>query len=264
MSISRILKTRMARSLLVAGLIIGLYLLNIGTSFGRMLTGLTQAMSRGVYAATATSGNFLAKTFRWGGADNAAVINQLKVENAELRVLLAENEALKNALNFTDRVKRQLVLAKVISVQRDDTAQVLIIDRGTVDNLKNGQAVLTPTGVVIGKILQINSQTANVLLLTDIKSRLGVTIQNSKETLGILEGNRGLNTIITLIPRASNVAVGDTVVTSGIDPGIPRGLVVGSIAKVGAAAPDPFQSAVVASLAETQYPILVQVLVGNN
>ena len=191
-------------------------------------------------------------------ADKA--LESLQVENAKLKMLLAENDTLKTALGFKERTGDNAVLARVVSRTSDDIFHGLVIDRGTEDGIAADQPVIFGDGIIIGKIIEVKPRSASVLLLTDTRSKLAVSIENAKETTGVLEGDRGLSMMITLIPQTEAVAVNDVIVTSGIEPGIRRGLVIGTIEKVSRETQDPFQTAVVVPFHIASAPTFVQVL----
>lgn len=198
-----------------------------------------------------------------GDTDPAAdgvVIDSLRAENAKLRSLAAENEALKAALGFVERYEDDAVLARVVAETAADALKGIVIDRGTDDGIVPGQPVVAGDGVLVGKVFEARARSATVLLLSDSKSRVAVAIQNATDTIGVLEGDRGLSMSITLIPQTEKLSPGDIIVTSGIEPGIRRGLVVGSVEKVNKSTQDPFQSASVAPLRTSSHPVFVQVL----
>lgn len=188
------------------------------------------------------------------------VIDGLRAENAKLREFAVENVALKTALGYREKSGLAPLLARVVSETDEDVFHGLVIDRGSEDGVREGQAVIAGEGVIIGKILSVKRTTASVLLLSDTRSRLAVTVQRADGTAGVLEGDRGLSTVIDLIPQTVSIAPGDTVVTSGIEAGIPRGLIVGVIDKVTQHSQDPFQSATVVPFEGAARPPIVQVL----
>lgn len=191
------------------------------------------------------------------------IIDQLQIENAKLRAVSAENDALKTALNFKEKQSDTTVVARTLSASADDMTRALIIDRGTNDGIRIGQPVITGDGIIIGKIAAVNVSSATVLLLFDAKSKLAVTIQTAKETLGILEGDRGLSMQITLIPQTQVLTAGTTIITSGLEPGIRRGFIVGSISALTQDAQQQFQSARVAPPRDALYPLFVQVIISS-
>lgn len=208
----------------------------------------------------------------WGGAlagntpaarDAAAMradIESLRAENARLKQLRTENDDLKAALGFREEAKDDLVTARVIARTTDDIFHGLVIDRGSEDGVHPGQPVVAGDGVIVGKIYAVRGRTASVLLLTDSKSRLAVTIHDDAGTVGVLEGERGLGVRVSLIPASAKIAPGDPVSTSGLEPGVRRGLLIGTVDQVLKNAQDPFQSAIVVPFTASLNPSYVQVI----
>ncbi|MEY4723484.1 MAG: hypothetical protein RLZZ324_997 [Candidatus Parcubacteria bacterium] len=196
-----------------------------------------------------------------GAEQEASQVEKLTVEVANLRSLAAENAALKDALAYRDaNAKDDAVLARVLSRTDDDTFRGLLIDRGADDGVKVGQPVVTGSGIIIGKVESVRARTAGVMLLLDSRSRLAVALQDDAGTVGVLEGDRGLAMTISLIPLADAVAPGQIAITSGLEPGIKRGLVVGTVESVARGAQDPFQTANVVPMKSASLPVFVQVL----
>lgn len=188
------------------------------------------------------------------------IIEILQIQNAKLQSVAAENEALKTALNFKEKRTDTTILARAISQSGDDMSRALIIDRGTDDGIRIGQPVIAGDGILIGKISESKPTRSVVLLLFDSKSKLAVTIQTNKETLGILEGDRGLSMQITLIPQTQALSPGTTIITSGLEPGIRRGLIVGTVNTVTQDTQQQFQTASITPLRDALYPLFVQVI----
>jgi len=188
-------------------------------------------------------------------------MDRLITENAKLHSLSAENEALKDAVDYRERFTEDLLLARVVSPVSDASFFGLIIDRGADDGVRVGQPVITGDGIMVGKILSVRAQTSAILLLSDSRSRLAVAVQNETNTIGVLEGDRGIAMTISLVPISEQLAPGKTIITSGLEPGIRRGLVVGTIDSVSRNAQDPYQTAAVTPFKSAAHPIFVQILV---
>lgn len=195
---------------------------------------------------------------RKNSEDLQAQNEALRLKNAELKTLAAENEALKKALDFTEREKDRGLAARVIS-EGSGSFHGLIIDRGLKDGLITGLPVVA-NGVLVGRVFDVGPWTSSVMSLTDPNSKIAVTVLNAQSTLAVLEGDRGLAMRMTLIPQTEELAVGDQVITSGIEPSIRRGLVVGTIGAIEKNTREPFQSAAVIPFVSTSHPIFVQVL----
>jgi len=196
-----------------------------------------------------------------GNTDELAkTVDQLRIENARLRTLADENASLKAALGYQEELDSPAATARVISESADDAHNAIVIDRGSEDGIEPGLPVIAEDGILVGKVISATRRTASVLLLSDSKSAVAVAVQNAEGTLGVLEGDRGLSMAITLIPQTEHLIPGDIVVTSGIETGIPRGLVIGTIDKVTRNTQDPFQSATVVPLSAAAHPTFVSVL----
>jgi len=197
------------------------------------------------------------------GADISAELDRIRAENARLQSVLLENEELKAALSFREKDGDKAVLARVVSGSTDDAFHGLVIDRGADDGITEGQPVIAGEGIMIGKISSVGRTRAMVTLLTDSLSKLAVSIQNGNGTLGVLDGDRGLSMSIALIPQNERLSPGDAVITSGIEPGIRRGLAVGVVEKINMQTQDPFQTATVSPFAVAEHPVFVQVLIAE-
>jgi rod shape-determining protein MreC len=116
-----------------------------------------------------------------------------------------------------------------------------VLNRGERDGIRPEMGVMTQAGVV-GRVVKANPSTAVVLLITDPNNAVTGLIQRTRDE-GIVEGTvRGLARM-KYIPLLSAARVGDTVVTSGLTGGFPKGLVIGSVRSIERVEGDLFQSA---------------------
>lgn len=103
----------------------------------------------------------------------------------------------------------------------------LIIDKGTNDGLIPDLTVVTYQGLV-GRVEQTYSNYSIVRLILSPEVATGAILQRTRD-LGVVEGNgRGL-CIMRYVYRASQVQVGDLVITSGLGTSTPRGIVIGKV-----------------------------------
>ncbi len=171
--------------------------------------------------------------------------NKLVLENARLRSLEQENQEMRELLEVQERARYQFVPAQVIGKTPEVETQALLLDRGSADGVTVGMPVVASDGFLLGKISQASEHTSVVVLVTDSRSRVAATVLNNDRTLGYVEGGGGLGMSFRLIPQHEFVATGDTVVTSGLEAGVPRGLVIGRVGRVSREPQEPFQTAVV-------------------
>lgn len=192
-------------------------------------------------------------------------INQLTAENVKLRFLEEENSALRKHLNFLRKDNRRYLMSNIIS--RGEGNQSVVIDKGFRDGLSPGLAVVSSTamgtssqGVIIGKIVNVKEQIAEVYLATNRNSKLAASIFGENKTSGIASGELGLTVKMDFIPQTENIKAGDIVATSGLEPSIPRGLVIGRVAKVSKENNEVWQTAVIEPLIGLNALAIVSIL----
>ena len=158
-------------------------------------------------------------------------INELTVKNAELQLYAIENQKLRDILNFTESNVQKSQVAKVIgrNIERQNT---LLLDKGVRDNVQKGDPVIVGQGILVGTIIEARPSVSTVLLLTDSQQRVAVSTPQIESSIGVAQGDFGLSLIIKLIPQHISIEAGDTVITSGLQEGIPSGLVLGSINRI--------------------------------
>jgi rod shape-determining protein MreC len=88
-------------------------------------------------------------------------------------------------------------------------------------------AVIAPEGVV-GRIVVPSARAAKVQLLIDRNAAAGVIVERTRAQ-GVVVGSGDDRLQMQYVSEVSDLAVGDVVVTSGIDTIYPKGLVVGRI-----------------------------------
>lgn len=185
--------------------------------------------------------------------DLEAAYKELLVENSQLKELEQENNDLRNLLELKNKHEYELAIVNVLS--RDPVNRnILIIDSGRDKNIAIGQAVVVSEGIIIGKIIDVGIDSAQVRLLTDNFSKLSVKVGNDRAVSGILTGSLGLVMDLSFIPQEQEIKKNDLVVTADIDPKIPSGLVVGQIENIEFSQEEVFKKASVLPL--VNYEIL--------
>lgn len=169
-------------------------------------------------------------------------IEKIKVENINLKILENENKELKNMLGFIAEKGFEYRSAYVIG-KGGDSGSSLIIDKGDRAGIRNGLAVINEKGLLIGKTFSCNEAHCHVLLLNDNQSRIAASMIGHKEAIGAVEGEYGLSMKMNLIPQHIEIVPGDVIITSGLEGGIPYGLIIGEVNKIDKNEGDLFQSA---------------------
>lgn len=159
----------------------------------------------------------------------------LETQNAAYR---EENKQLKAQLKMNETLTSyDTVTVSVINRSPDNWQNILIIDRGKKEGIKEGMPVMGSKGL-IGRVIQANNSSSKVQLLTastNNSSRYPVMIQNSKGSVyGLLNSYSSEDNayVITQLTSRKNVKKGDRVITSGLGGESPKGLYVGTVLKV--------------------------------
>ncbi len=181
-----------------------------------------------------------------GFFSNMGDFGDLRKENASLRRQLdeARAEAIRGA--DADRERQGLlqlqgldyaggldsVPARVVSSAPTNFQLTITLDRGTDARLDVGMPVVTSAGLV-GRITEVSKIRSTVLLITDRQSNVGVRLANSGEP-GVARGDGSRNPLpVDLITTEVPVAVGEPVVTSGLERGLfPAQIPVGRVRSV--------------------------------
>tara|TARA_Y100000817_G_scaffold190849_1_gene149063 strand:+ start:133 stop:981 length:849 start_codon:yes stop_codon:yes gene_type:complete len=101
----------------------------------------------------------------------------LQAENFNNNFLISENKMLKSKIeDIVDSSSE--ILAKVLVDKQSPFLKSVIVNRGSKDGVKLGMAVLDDE-FLIGKIVEVNFRTARVLLLSDLNSKVPVSVEPS-------------------------------------------------------------------------------------
>jgi rod shape-determining protein MreC len=193
-----------------------------------------------------------------GLSDNAGTRAQLVAENARLRneLLLAsarmarlqvsaqENARLRGLLGAVERGGLDVQLAPVLDIDLDPSRQRLVLDAGSRDGVRVGQAVLDAGGLV-GQVIGVMPGSATALLLTDPDHAVPVAVLRSGVRLVAYGDGRSDRLRVTNIPLSADVRVGDRLVTSGLGRRFPAGFPVGEVVSL---APDHSRAFLVAEV----------------
>lgn len=158
-------------------------------------------------------------------------IEQLRLEQVRLKQDADQAHRLQALLGFKEQFIGETKAAQVIGSSGSEHSRLIYIDKGSDDGLKTEMPVITPDGVV-GKVLNVvDGSTSQVLLISDQQSGVGAIIEQSR-LQGVLKGRASGELVIDKIMADEEVKPGDRILTSGGDRIFPKGLPVGTVAKV--------------------------------
>jgi len=158
----------------------------------------------------------------------------LRLENMQLRAAVqslgearTENERLRQLLGYTEAVPGPEIPARVVGVNPVAKLLSVRISSGEKQGVFEGMSVVTPDGIV-GRVIRTTGHYADVALVTDPQSRVGVRVQRSRAR-GTAVGSGSGPLILENMLRTEDVENGDLIITSGTDGVYPAGMVVGRV-----------------------------------
>jgi rod shape-determining protein MreC len=159
-------------------------------------------------------------------------IQRLRLQQVRLSEDAEQARRLQALLAFKEQFISETMAAQVIGSSGSEQSRSVFVDKGARDGIKPDMAVITADGVV-GKVLRVyNNSTAEVLRIDDQTSGVGAILEKSR-LQGILRGTASGEIILEKVMADEQVEVGERVLTSGGDQIFPKGLLVGTVTKVG-------------------------------
>jgi rod shape-determining protein MreC len=167
---------------------------------------------------------------------------RLQAENARLlqwqqaaRNLAAENRELRGLLKAVPQTALSYVTAPVIANSGGAFMRMILINAGSDDHVARGEAAVTGEGLV-GRLTEVGQRASRVLLITDLNSRIPVTIE-STHIPAVLAGDNSERPRLLYLPSADAAKIGDRIVTSGEGGVFPPGLPVGVVSAIDSVGP---------------------------
>jgi rod shape-determining protein MreC len=229
-----------ARFLLLALVCVSLMILDFRDQH---LSRVRQGLSLVVYPvrmlvdAPFSAWNWVSSTF----ADRRRLVEEnenLKRErlSAEFRLqrlaaLEMENARLRELLDSTERVGSRALIAEILAVDLDPYRQRFDLNRGLVDGVYVGQALLDAHGVV-GQVVRVGPLTSEAVLITDADHAVPVSVnRNGLRTIAVGTGDSG-RLRLPYLTNSADIEVGDLLVSSGLGGVFPAGYPVGRVVSV--------------------------------
>jgi len=175
------------------------------------------------------------------------VNDSLARENARLNTAIlalknidtAKNEVVKDTVNH---VQYTYLAARVIKNSITLRNNVITINKGALDGIESGMAVISAGRGVVGIIRDVSPHLATIESLLNKDAKISVSIKSTKALGSLVWGDRNSDykkAFIKDVPNHFQVKLGDTVITSGFG-SFPPGIPVGSISNRGISTGDNF------------------------
>ncbi|HBD24403.1 MAG TPA: rod shape-determining protein MreC [Oceanospirillaceae bacterium] len=152
-------------------------------------------------------------------------------EVQKLASLTAENVRLRELLNSSQKLDEQVRATQLIGVNPDPFIHQIVINDGSQNDIRVGQAVLDQTGVM-GQVTATSPFTSRVLLVTDANHAIPVQV-NRTGLRSVAYGRGDYNQLeLVDITQTEDIKVGDLLVSSGLGMRFPEGYPVAKVTLV--------------------------------
>ncbi|MEQ9302680.1 MAG: rod shape-determining protein MreC, partial [Marinoscillum sp.] len=154
--------------------------------------------------------------------------DHLVAENMLLREQLA-NSALGHVEIDTNSAKYKLIKARVINNTFRRSMNYMTLDAGKNDGVFPGMGVISGFGIA-GQVKSASGNYATVTSLLHRNLLVSSSISRTKTLCSVQwDGVSPLEAELKFVPRHIEIAVGDSVVTSGFNSIFPEGIMIGTI-----------------------------------
>jgi rod shape-determining protein MreC len=148
-----------------------------------------------------------------------------------LAALETENARLRELLDSTERVGTRALIAEILAVDLDPYRQRFDLNRGLVDGVYVGQALLDAGGVV-GQVVRVGPLTSEAVLITDADHAVPVSVnRNGLRTIAVGTGDSG-RLRLPYLTNSADIREGDLLVSSGLGGVFPAGYPVGRVTEI--------------------------------
>lgn len=167
-------------------------------------------------------------------SDNAKLTHDAMVMNGQLQLLTflqEENDRLRSLLNSPVQDNTRTVVAELMAVDNNPYSHQIVINKGAINGVFEGQPVLDDNGIV-GQIMQVSSTNSRVLLIADVTHAIPVRIARNNVRL-IVSGSGSLGELlIPHVAHSSDLKIGDILLSSGLGNVFPEGYPVATITSI--------------------------------
>lgn len=157
-----------------------------------------------------------------------AMLRERQARYDNLAMKVARYEAILGVDTETDIPLRKIA-ARAIGETDGPFVRSFLLNVGADDDVKIGNPVMSTQGLV-GHVINVGPNTARVLRVSDLNSRIPVASAESGAT-AILAGDNSPLPKLSFMNERENWTLGDRIITSGDDGSLPRGLPVGQVVR---------------------------------
>lgn len=153
--------------------------------------------------------------------------------------LEAENTRLRELMDSSAQVADRILVAEIMAVDLDPYRHRIALNKGTRDNVYQGQAILDAQGIV-GQVTRAEPFSSEAVLISDPSHAMPVQVnRNGLRTIAVGTGDIA-RLELPFLPNNADIRSGDLLISSGLGGGFPAGYPVARVSLVERAPGEPF------------------------
>ena len=238
--------SKRVRTVLIAAVLLSIALAVAANALGTSIPGLfvktvIQPLRMGAQALTNQAEEMYSYMFRYESllAENQALKEQIAQMQDDARTAAAlarENERMRNLMGLLEQNQDyKLVDAYIIGWDPTDWSSSFTMDKGALSGIETGMCVITDNGEVVGLVVEVGPNYAEVKTVLDSSLEISATIATSGYS-GMVQGGyaTGEDGMLRMnyLPSDSVIRNNDQVVTSGSTV-YPKDLILGYVVDAG-------------------------------
>ncbi len=170
-------------------------------------------------------------------------LGEAQERNTRFTEIERANTRLRDLLDFQKQRPNQYLPAEIIGKDPSPWFKSVVIDKGSAEGVRKGLPVVISKGIV-GMVTETWFHYSKVLLIIDQNSAVDALVQQSRAR-GMVRGKSADRCRLDYVLRKHEIAVGDTVISSGLDGVFPKGLRIGEVSEVIPADSGIFQEVII-------------------
>jgi rod shape-determining protein MreC len=157
-------------------------------------------------------------------------VRRLSQLNSAYEQARQENIRLCRLLSIRENVGYRSIGARVVARSPSFLSNIVYIDRGSENGVRVDAPVLSGDGI-IGRTVLVSKHQSQVQLITNGDASIGAMLEKSR-TPGVLMGTGNPLMDLNYISNTESVALGDLVLSSGLDGIFPKGFAIGKVVEL--------------------------------
>ena len=158
------------------------------------------------------------------------LVDEYEMKIADYDEKVQENNELQALMDFkNENTSYEYISASIIGIDPYEGFQSFVIDKGSVNGIKENMTVVLDQGLV-GRVSEVSIGTSKVLSIIDTDSMFNGKCVRTNDYVRISgDDNNGL---IGYVDFEANIEEGDLIVTSGLSGIFPKDIIIGKVTEV--------------------------------